>query len=89
MMKNCPCREDLLHWINIVSFAVNDVQLFLDTHPDCQEALAFFEEMKCQRTAALQEYASLYGPLTIDTTCTDRERWQWVQSPWPWQKGGC
>ena len=32
MTNNKPCRKDLLQWINVVSFAVDDVQLFLDTH---------------------------------------------------------
>ena len=32
-------RQELLQWINAVSFAVNDVTLFLDTHPDDAEAL--------------------------------------------------
>ena len=27
-----PCRKDLLQWINVVSFAVDDVKLFLDIH---------------------------------------------------------
>ena len=39
-MTNKPCRKDLIQWINVVSFAVEDVKLFLDTHPDNQEALA-------------------------------------------------
>ena len=43
-MTNRPCRKDLLCWINIVSFAVDDVKLFLDTHPEDSEALAYFHE---------------------------------------------
>ena len=39
-----PCRKDLLQWINVVSFAVDDVKLFLDTHPCDQNALAYFQE---------------------------------------------
>ena len=60
-------RQELLQWINAVSFAVNDVTLFLDTHPDDAEALEYFEEFRTQRTRALQEYSRNYGPLTIDT----------------------
>ena len=30
-MPNKPCRNDLLCWINVVSFAVDDAKLFLDT----------------------------------------------------------
>ena len=35
-MSERPCKKDLLDHINAVSFAVDDVKLFLDTHPcDC------------------------------------------------------
>ena len=84
-------REVLLKRINEVSFAVSDILLFLDTHPDCQEALAFYQKNVAIRKEALAEYARLYGPLTIDTaddTCS--RSWEWVQQPFPWEvKGGC
>ena len=47
MMENKPCRRELMDWINVVSFAVDDVKLFLDTHPGCEEALEYFEEFWC------------------------------------------
>jgi spore coat protein JB len=82
-------RRELLDWINEVSFAVNDVILFLDTHPDNMEALEYFEEYKKKREDALREYADNYGPLTLDSACTDANCWSWIHEPWPWQKGGC
>ena len=60
MADNRPCRRDLLHWINVISFAVNDTTLFLDTHPDDREALAFFDECQEKRNRALKEYAKYY-----------------------------
>ena len=39
-----PSRSALLHEIDKVSFAVNDLTLYLDTHPDCQEGLARFQK---------------------------------------------
>ena len=89
-MNGKPCRNDLLHLIYVVSFAVDDVKLFLDTHPTDQEALNYFHEYSKLRNDALCEYAKYYGPLTIDTTkesCADR--WSWINEPWPWQEGGC
>ena len=84
-------REMLLKKINEVSFAVDDILLFLDTHPDCQEALDFYRQNVAIRKEALSEYARLYGPLTIDTaddSCT--RSWEWIQQPFPWEmKGGC
>ena len=67
MTNNRPNRKDLLQWINVVSFAVNDVQLFLDTHPTDTNALAYFHEYSKLRNQALKEYSKYYGPLTIDT----------------------
>ena len=90
MAATKPCRADLLQWINAVSFAVNDVQLFLDTHPCDQNALAYFEKYQAERNRALKEYARHYGPLTIDTLDTSAcENGNWINDPWPWQKGGC
>ena len=49
MTENKPNRNELLEWINVVSFAVDDVKLFLDTHPCNPDALEYFEEFKKQR----------------------------------------
>lgn len=89
-MTNKPCKKELLEHINAVSFAVDDIKLFLDTHPENQEALSSFYKYSEMRNVALKEYASYYTPLTIDTavdSCTDR--WNWIHEPWPWQEGGC
>ena len=83
-------RRQLLNHINQVSFAVDDVKLYLDTHPCDTEALEYFRQMSRKRNEALKEYAAAYGPLTIDTaedSCA--ERWNWINEPWPWQEGGC
>ncbi len=83
-------RMELLDHINKVSFAVDEVKLYLDTHPCDRDALAYFKEYSRQRNEALTEYAGLYGPLTIDTAdASCEERWKWINEPWPWQEGGC
>ena len=89
MTENKPNRQELLEWINVVSFAVDDVKLFLDLHPCHQEALEYFDEFKKQRVQALREYAKFYGPLTLDTAHTPADYWCWINEPWPWQEGGC
>ena len=42
-------RNELLTHINHVSFAVDEVKLYLDTHPCDREALSYFQEMSRQR----------------------------------------
>lgn len=55
MMKNQTSkRRCLLQQINEVSFAVNDILLYLDTHPDDEKALAFFEDVSDSVTSCWQ-----------------------------------
>ena len=88
-----PSREKLLAWIDQVSFAVVEMNLYLDTHPEDEDALAFFREKVELRKEALKQYAEQYGPLTIDTANDRMSRsFEWVMQPWPWEvnrKGGC
>ena len=79
-------RTQMLREINKVSFAVNDILLFLDTHPCDKEALACFEEMSGKRNELLKEYAKNHGPLTIDTAAeSGSETWKWMEQPFPWE----
>ena len=41
---NMKSREMLMKTINEVSFAVNDIQLYLDTHQEDEKALAFYRD---------------------------------------------
>lgn len=99
----CPCTRgtsfetmnqmQLLNYINEVSFAVDDILLYLDTHPCDSGALAYSREMTAARKESMAVYARRFGPLTIDCTNeTESCRWEWVMQPWPWEpvgKGGC
>ena len=51
MPNSKPCRKDLLMQIGHASFAVDDVKLYLDTHPRDQEALDFFYEYNKKRNS--------------------------------------
>ena len=54
MMDLCQLSQSqLLDYIHVVSFAVNDITLFLDSHPEHPEALAYFQEHSKLRNAAL------------------------------------
>ena len=42
MMISQMNQSQLLHWIDMVSFAVVEITEYLDTHPDDEEALKYF-----------------------------------------------
>ena len=86
-MNNEPMsRDDLLERIHALSFAMTEAQLFLDTHPDCRDALTYFKEIREQLDTAMTEYQNKYGPLFADMVVGDK--WTWIDGPWPWQHGG-
>lgn len=86
-MNQSMSRQQLLHLINTASFAVDDLILFLDTHPDDAEALKAFRHYSDIRCSALKTYSEQYGPLTIDTAAPC-DHWSWATEAWPWE-GGC
>ena len=89
MMDRNLSREQLLGKINEVSFAVDDILLFLDTHPCSEEALAYYREAAGMRRELMEEYANCYGPLTVDDAVHDTcGTWKWMTQPFPWQMEG-
>ena len=84
-----PCRTDLMKKINEYSFAMNEANLFLDTHPFDTEALAYFQKYRDFRVEAVKEYAKYYAPLCIDYAQCDKTPWSWVNEPWPWEGVEC
>lgn len=86
-------RMKLLNEINQVSFMVNDLTLYLDTHPTEKEALECFSEAMKRRKELLKEYATEFEPLTVDCVCPDtnhrmgQNRFSWSDGPLPWEGG--
>lgn len=81
-------RQKLMKIINQASFAIDDVKLFLDTHPSCDEAIQFYKKAKKIREAAVEEYTEKFGPITAYNVDVD-DYWTWNDSPLPWEGGNC
>lgn len=84
-------REALLKQIYEVSFVVNDLTLYLDTHGEDQEALAMFAESSMRRTQLMEDFAAGFYPLTQACMAKNgcgETRFQWTDGPMPWE-GAC
>ena len=77
-------HQKLLQRIRALNFAVIDAGLYLDTHPDCRQALAYFRKHQAALKAAKAEYTQKFGPLSLTVQDHD-ERWDWIDGPWPWE----
>ena len=67
-----------------LSFVMDDLRLYLDTHPCDQEALCYFKQIQVLRSNTLQEYTENYGPIYNYDVDVDNY-FCWVNDPWPWE----
>ncbi len=77
-------QKKLFKMIQQHSFAVNEAALYLDTHPNCRQALRFYAKHRDMLKEVMAMYEEKYGPITMyGVTCNDH--WTWTTEPWPWE----
>ena len=67
-----------------LDFVVQELKLYLDTHPDDQEAFAALQTCIRLSREGRRRYVEQYGPITVDDMRFAKE-FTWVNAPWPWQ----
>ena len=67
--------------IQELAFVKTELELFLDTHPDCKVALENYTDTVDALVKAREQYAASYGPVGAHEC---RESWSWVEGSWPW-----
>lgn len=71
--------------LSAISFAMDDLRLYLDTHPFDKEALKKFEDFQTDRNSMLTEYENSHGPVCAYNVKNNRSNFAWVDEPWPWE----
>jgi len=78
-----PCDEDCGDKCQQIAFAMWELRLYLNTHPNDKEALMMLH--KLQTECCEPNYATTF---LEDVICTDGTRnpaWRWKHDPWPWE----
>lgn len=78
-------RERLLLEVQKYSFAMWDLNLFLNTHPTDRNAMKLYDTYKTSYKEALIKYESKYCGLVVNDSKTNEGYWEWNKSPWPWE----
>ncbi|NLT08058.1 MAG: spore coat protein CotJB [Ruminococcus sp.] len=78
-------KKMLLMKIKKYDFALKELNLYLDTHPNCRRALSLFKQYKQLREKAMSEFVSKFGPISPEDS-NDSSHWTWVDDPWPWER---
>lgn len=83
----CPQnpRQACLVQVMMLEFTLHELNLYLDTHPNDQNALDRFHEIHQLVHEAREAYEKQYGPLTILSIHQKEVPWAWNQGPWPWE----
>ena len=79
-------KEKLLYQVMAYSFAINDLNLYLDLHPDNKEVFRLFKKYVQEEKELSQEYVKKYGPLEVTEVLGNK--YDWLNSPWPWDNRG-
>lgn len=86
-------HSSLLTNIQQISFFLDDLTLYLDTHAKDQEALTLYKDFSQKRADMKKQFADQFYPLTRDciAACTcepDQDGFCWQAGPTPWE-GEC
>lgn len=73
-------QEELMKRLQSLAFAINDLALYLDTHPNDEKAIKLHTDYANQYRTAYDRYEREYGPLSIFCPCNS---WRWIEGPWP------
>ena len=77
-------QAELLTYIDALSFAMIDLDLYLDVNPNDKEVINLYNKKKKKKSSYIEEYESKYGPLTLNSKVLERYPWSWINMPWPW-----
>lgn len=81
-----PAANSALSELMALDFAIDELGLYLTTHANDQEALELYWSYIRLAKEGRKKYEAAYGPL-LQTTITEGS-YQWLNDPWPWEKGG-
>ena len=75
-------RERLMRRIAAIDFAMVELHLFLDSHPNNEEVANKLDSYRTKSNELRKQYEEKFGP--ISPSNKDGNQWAWISNPWPW-----
>ena len=67
-----------------IDFVADELELYLDTHSEDQEAFDLYQSFLALRMEARERYTARFGPIT-QCDQLGSESYTWLKDPWPWE----
>ena len=84
-LKATNKKEELLYNILMYKFALIELDLHLDTHPNDTMMLNLYKKYQMEEKKLCDEFEKNYGPLTLGSEYLSNNNWKWINGPWPWE----
>ncbi|HBV68927.1 MAG TPA: spore coat protein CotJB [Clostridiales bacterium] len=78
-------EQHMLLDIQKLEFALYDLALYLDTHPNDPIALYKHQVLADQHMQVQRAYESKYGIMSVMSRETG-DTWRYINAPWPWER---
>ena len=69
--------------LQMLSFAIQELALYLDTHRNDKDALEMYHQSQKLYNEGAKKYESICGPLNHLSEA--KGDYKWVDDPWPWE----
>lgn len=79
-------KDKLLLCIYEYDFALNDLSLYLDLHPEDMNVYKIFKRYTEEQRKYVEMYEKKCGPMELDDS--DYNNYLWYEGPWPFIGGG-
>ena len=73
-----------MHELQALSFAIDELVLYLDTHKDDKEAAELLQSYTELYKQGVKTYTEQYGPL-FRWDAVENGSYEWLNDPWPWE----
>ena len=77
-------RSELLKKITIASFMVEDLGMYLNTHPDDCDAVERYNFFIKEANELKKIFEECFGMIE-EHGSTSPCPWNWIKEPWPWE----
>ncbi len=79
-------KDTAMRKISAVDFAIHDIELFLDSHPENKKAIDLLGQYRKWRNDLVAEYEQKYGDFVTGVgDVKTKTPWSWIKGPWPWE----
>lgn len=69
--------------LQTLSFAIQELALYLDTHRNDKEAFELYRQFQSLYEQGREKYEKECGPLTHMSAA--KSEYRWLDDPWPWE----